>query len=101
MTPEPRIEERAGGDALMAIILTGLVLVVAGISAFIAFATWFLLPFAMLGLLLSAGGIIYSIALLMETDSPIPHYQPKPRPEAELAPVETPVRVNRAAVPSH
>ncbi|HET6548147.1 MAG TPA: hypothetical protein VFG79_06825, partial [Solirubrobacter sp.] len=93
--------ESAGGDALMAIILTGLVLVVAGISAFIAFATWWLLPFAMLGLLVSAAGIIYSIALLIDTGSPIPHYQPKPRTEAELAPAEAPVRIKSAAVASH
>jgi hypothetical protein len=101
MTSAPSTRERAGGDALMFIIMTSLVLVVAGICAFIVFAAWWLLPFVMLGLILSAGAVIFSISLLMDTDSPIPSYSPKPRAESELAPAAAPAPVRSAIIPGH
>jgi len=89
MTPKTRTSEPAGGDELMMVIAVAVILVVAAEAAFVAYASWLLLPFTLLGVILAAVGVIFALLRTIDSDTAIPTPRAKPQPSAEpaLAPI--------------
>jgi hypothetical protein len=78
-----RPSEPAGGDGLLMIIATAVVVVVIGEAAFVAHPRMWLLPLAILGALIVTAGVIYATLLTIENDTPEPPSRPEPEPEPE------------------
>ncbi len=86
MTPDTRPSEPAGGDELMMVVAAAVILVVAGEAAFVASASWLLLPFTLLGVSLAAVVVIFALLRTIDSDTAIPTPKASPRPKAQPAP---------------
>jgi hypothetical protein len=92
----PRTYESAGGDGLLLIVATAVIVVVIGEAAFVAYPSLLLLPFAILGALVVTALVIYAAMRTMENDAPIAPL-PKPKPRTQPEPAATAVRARPIA----
>jgi hypothetical protein len=90
----------AGGEAMLAVIATAVVVVVATEAAFIAYASWWLLPCLMLFVLAATGVVIYSVMRTIESDTPVP-VEPKAKPEPARSPAPAPRPLRGTVVAGH
>ncbi len=97
MTPEPRTYEPAGGDGLLFIIATAVVVVVASEAAFIAFASWWLMIGVLFGAIVATVGVSTALLRLMSDGTPVKFQQPRPEPASAPAPAPSPRRTPRVA----
>ena len=65
-------------------------------AAFVAYASWLLLPLILLAVIAAAILVIFALTRVIDHDTPIPSPTPKPRPAAEKAPA--PVRIGGTAL---
>jgi len=61
MITEPTSQDDAGGTGLLLVVSIATVLVVAAEGFFIAFASWWMLPLIVLGVVLMAGLVIGAV----------------------------------------
>src|SRR3954467_11306033 len=88
MTTESTSSNDAGGTGLLLVVSIATILVVAVEGVFIAFASWWMLPLMMLGIVLMAGLVIGAVIRTID-DGPLAGGRPKPREEPAPAVVET------------
>ena len=96
MTTQTPTSESNAGDGLMALVAAAVIFIVALEAAFVAFASWLLLPLMLLGVIAAAFIVIFALTRVIDHDTPIPVSVPKPRPVAEKAPA--PVRIGATAL---
>jgi hypothetical protein len=85
----------------MALVATAVIVVITLEAAFVAYASWLLLPLIMLAVLVAAGIVIYGLVRVIDHDTPLPVSPPKRKPEpAKAAPerAQTPARVGGTAL---
>jgi hypothetical protein len=87
MSAETSSQNDAGGTGLLLVVSIATVLVVAVEGVFIAFASWWMLPLMMLGIVLMAGLVIGAVIRTID-DGSLAGGRPKPRETPEPAPAE-------------
>jgi hypothetical protein len=70
MNTTPDTNEPAGGDGLLFLIAFAVISVVAAEAAFIAYSSWWLLAFVLLGAIVATVGVIAKLVSLMGDDQP-------------------------------
>jgi fatty acid desaturase len=87
MTTESTSQNDAGGTGLLLVVSIATVLVVIAEGVFIAFASWWMLPLMMLGIILMAGLVIGAVIRTID-DGSLAGGRAKPREVAEPAAAE-------------
>src|SRR3954454_20150237 len=90
MTTESTSSNDAGGTGLLLVVSFATILVVATEGVFIAFASWWMLPLMMLGIVLMAGLVIGAVIRTID-DGTLAGGRGKPRVETEPAPATRPL----------
>jgi len=97
-TNQPRPEE-TGGTGLLLVVSFATILIVAGEAAFIAFASWWLLPLVLLAVIAMA--IVVIGAVIRTIDDGNLMGAAKPREQNEREPAAEPARSLPRAIPGH
>jgi fatty acid desaturase len=97
MTPESTSQNDAGGTGLLLVVSIATVLVVIAEGVFIAFASWWMLPLMMLGIVLMAGLVIGAVIRTID-DGSLAGGRAKPREDVEPAPAEAARPLPRVAI---
>jgi hypothetical protein len=61
------------GDGLLALIAVAVIVVVAAEAVFIAYSSWWLLVFVLLGAITATGGVITALSKLIGKDEHVAH----------------------------
>src|SRR3954464_2255541 len=88
MTTESTSANDVGGTGLLLVVSIATILVVAVEGVFIAFASWWMLPLMMLGVVLMAGPVSGAATPTLD-EGTLAGGRPKPREEPAPAVVET------------
>jgi fatty acid desaturase len=99
MEPNHTIPEETGGTGLMLVVSFATILIVAGEAAFIAFASWWLLPLILLAVIAMA--IVVIGAVIRTIDDGSLGGAAKPREQDEREPTAEPARPLPRVVPGH
>jgi hypothetical protein len=92
--------QSSAGDGLMAFIAAAVMFIVILEAAFVAYASWLLLPFILLGVIVAAIAVIFALVRVIDHDTPIAVTVPrrKPRPEPEPAKAIAPARLRSTPI---
>lgn len=97
MSPQIRNSHSAAGDGYMALIATAVTVVVILEAAFIAYASWLLLPLIMLTVIAAAVIVIYGLVRVIDHDTPLPITAPS-KPQSAPERTQAPARVGGTAL---